>query len=119
MKFLGILKLPGNIALTQFTTLVPTGTTQTVTWANGSSQAIDLGSATGNVTLTLTGPLAGARYKIKVVQGAVARNLIWPAAVKWSAGVAPVITVTASAIDLIELYYDGTNYLGTFAQAFA
>lgn len=109
----------GNVAFQQATTVTPTGTTQTLTWANGIAQDLSLASASGDVTLTLSGPLKGATYRVRIVQGAVARNVIWPAAVKWPAGVAPVISVASGAIDSIELYYDGTNYLGTFSQAFA
>lgn len=113
------IQFSSNVALKQAATLVPAGTTQTVDWNNGSSHAIDLDSASGNVTLTLSNPLAGARYKIKVVQGATARNLVWPASVKWAGGVAPIISITDNAIDLVELYYDGSNYLGTYLQNFS
>ena len=112
----GVATFASNVAFSFASTLTPSGTTQTVNWTLGSSQKISLASASGNVTLTLSNPVAGGRYLIEVVQGASARNLVWPAAVKWPGGVAPVITVTNGKTDKIKLDYDGTNYLGEFAQ---
>jgi hypothetical protein len=101
------------------TIYTPSGTTQTVDWNNGNIQAIDLGSATGNVTLTFSNPHITA-YTLKVIQDNTAPlNLIYPASVKWVGGIAPVISTGASAIDTITFIYDGTNYLGTFNQAYS
>ena len=100
-------------------TLVPTGTTQTVDFATGRNQVIDLDSATGDVTLTLNNPVAGTVYTIKAIQGVVARDLIWPTAVLWPGGTPPVISIADNDLDVIQLFFDGTNYLGLFNQAFA
>lgn len=91
-------------------------TALTLNWQNGPAQSMTL---TGNVTLTLTNPESGAAYVIEILTGAGSFTVTWPASVKWPGGTAPTITATASATDLINLYYDGTNYLGSFAQAFA
>ena len=89
------------------------GTTQTIDWNNGNVQILSLGSASGNVTLTLINPVAGATYAIKVIQHpTAAKSLVWPAAAKWPGGTAPTISTGASAVDLITLYYDGSVYLG-------
>lgn len=109
----------GNVAYLPAVTLTTSSNAITVAWANGINQSIDLENASGTVTLTLTGPLIGATYKIEVIQGSVARNITWPVAVLWPGGTKPVISVANNAIDLIELFWDGTNYLGQFAQAFA
>lgn len=113
-----------NLALeastTVASTLTPTGTTQTVDFDLGKFQTIDLESASGNVTLTLSNPLPGQVYRILVIQdSAVPLNLIWPATVKWPGGTAPTISVGANAEDFITLVYNGTSYYGTFEQAFA
>lgn len=100
-------------------TLTTAGTTITVNWNTGNAQVIDLQGASGNVTLTLDNPLLGAAYVIKVIQGGTTRNLLWPAAVKWPGGVAPTISAANDAMDLITMFWDGTNYLATFQQAFA
>lgn len=111
--------LAGNFGVTQFTIQTTAGTTITLNWSNGASQAVDLQGASGDVTLTLSNPISGGQYSIKATQGSVARNLIWPATVKWPGGVAPTISAANDAMDFIRLYWDGTNYLATFAQAFA
>ena len=92
------------------------GSASTINWTNGPAQLITL---TGNVTLTFSNPESGAAYVIKIATGSGSYTVTWPNAVKWPGGTAPTITISASATDLINLYYDGTNYLGTFAQAFA
>ena len=99
--------------------LIPTGTTQTVDFAAGRNQVIDLDSATGDVTLTLDNPVAGVVYTIKPIQGAVARDLIWPASVLWPGGTPPVISTGDDEIDLVQLMYDGASFFGLFSQAFA
>lgn len=114
----GALDVAGNFATTQGATSTTAGTTITLSWLTASFHHIDLEGASGNVTLTLNSPRSGGRYTIKVTQGSVARNLVWPAAVKWPGGVAPTITITNDAIDFIQLYYDGTNYLATYHQNF-
>ena len=116
-----LVKLAKNAGAFQYpTTLTPAGTTQAIDWSNGSIQTIDLGSATGDVTLTaLSNPLAGGLYRIFVIQGATPRDLIWPASVKWPQGQKVILSTTASAVDMIELYFDGTNYYGAWDLAFA
>ena len=102
------------------TTSIPTGTTQTIDWENGNNQTLSLASASGDVTLTLSNPVTGGHYTIKVIQHAgTARNITWPAACKWPAGVTPTITVTLDSRDLITLFYDGTNYYCAALQAMA
>lgn len=95
--------------------LIPTGTTETVDWDNGNIQIIDLGSATGDVTLTLSNPLpgtAGARYLLKAIQGSPSRQLIWPGSVVWVDGTAPTLDVTDDYVHVFELLYDGSGYVG-------
>jgi hypothetical protein len=111
--------IAGNLGLTQFTTQTTAGTTITLNWNNGASQAIDLQGATGTVVVTLSNPISGGLYTVKVTQGSVARNITWPATVKWPGGTPPTISVANDAIDFIRMYWDGTNYLATFNQAFA
>ncbi|MDC1191199.1 hypothetical protein N8148_03260 [Gammaproteobacteria bacterium] len=104
------------------TTYTPTGTTQTITFANYDQMAIlDLGSATGDVTLTLSGMTAGGAYTMKVIQGATARNLIFPASVIASSSLAAwttadqtlVMTAVDDSVDVVGLTYDGTSTLMT------
>ena len=104
-------KLAKNIALAQALTLTPSGTTQTVDFNNGNTQKVDLSSATGTVTLTLSNPQTGGLYRIFLIQGATPRSITWPATVKWPQGVAAILSTTNGSVDVCELYYDGSNYL--------
>ncbi len=113
------MNVTGQVSQTIPSTLTTAGTTITVDWNNGNVEVIDLQGASGDVTLTLSNPKAGASYAVKVIQGSTPRNLVWPGTVKWAAGVVPVISVANDAIDLITMLWDGTNYLASFNQAYA
>ncbi|GAG86044.1 unnamed protein product, partial [marine sediment metagenome] len=107
-----VLSVIGQALSAQPSTLTPAGTTQTVDFDDGNGQVIDLGSASGNVTLTLSNPESGASYFIKFIQGATARTVILPSTVLLPDGSAPntlTISTTDNAIDSLTLYYDGTN----------
>lgn len=106
-------KLANNIALKQYATvLTPVGTTQTADWDNGNNQLVDLGSASGDVTFTLSNPQAGGKYVLIITQGATARDIIWPASVKWPQSQKPILSTVSGSVDKVELYYNGTNYFG-------
>ena len=47
-----------------------------------------------------------------VQDGTGSRTATWPASVKWPSGTAPTLTTTASSVDIVSFYYDGTNYYG-------
>jgi len=100
-----------NLALTQAATLTPVGTTETIDWNTGNKQVLDLSSATGNVTLTLNNPISGASYRIKVIQGATSRLIVWPSNVKWPQGEEFTQFHDINTINMVWLDYDGTDYL--------
>lgn len=111
----------GQMHSAQASAVVPAGTTATIDFDNGNAQVLDLGSATGDVTLTLSNPIGGSSYLILIIQGATARNVVLPATVLMAGGSAPntlTITATDNAIDVLTLYYDGTNYVAQHAKAF-
>jgi len=103
-----------NISAPQFGTTVqtftPTGTTQTIDWNSGQHVLLNLASATGNVTLTLNNPIAGARYLIRVTQGATARNLVFPAGTLQIGGGGVNYVGIASTVDVISVSWNGTTY---------
>ena len=101
----------GNIGNQIPAVMIPTGTTQTVNWNNGNRQVIDLATATGPVTLTFDNPLPGAVYILKGIQGPIARDFLYPAAVRWAGGVPPVVSVANDAVDLFAWLFDGTLFL--------
>lgn len=89
------------------------GTTPTLNCATGNSFAITL---SGNTTLSFSNVPSGAAYScvLKVVQGASAYTITWPAAVKWEDGLDPVLTGSSGAVDIFILYtHDGgSNWYG-------
>lgn len=107
------------------TTYTPTGTTQTVDYTAGNAYQLDLESATGNVTITLSNPPSTGIYGeiiIRVEQDSTTpRNLVWPASVKWPGGTAPTISTGANAVDIITLktWDAGTTWYGDFSQDYS
>jgi len=113
-------KLAKNIALGQASsTLSPSGTTQTVDLDNGVTQKLDLSSASGNVTLTISNAQSGGLYRLFVIQGATARDIVWPASVKWPQGQVAILSTANGSVDIVELYYDGTNYYADWQVGWA
>jgi len=85
-----------------------TSTALTIDWTISNKAKC---TATGAATLTFTAPAGPTNLVLKVVQDATGSRVItWPATVKWPGGTAPTLTTTASATDIIAMYYDGTNY---------
>jgi hypothetical protein len=75
----------------------------------------------GNRTLdNPTNMIDGGTYIVRVIQdGTGSRTLSYGANYKWVGGVAPVLTTTASAIDIITFTSDGTNMYGVISQGFS
>lgn len=87
------------------------GTSKTLTAESlGSLTNVTL---TGNVTFTFPTAAAGASFKLRLNTGAGSFTATWPSTVKWPAGSAPTVTVTASRSDDFEFTcFDGTNWHG-------
>mgnify|MGYP001050647778 CR=1 FL=1 len=93
-----------------------------------SSVTVDLGikdkfNVTVNgapITLALTNPIQGKTYKFVITQGATPDNFLFSGGtIIWEGGVAYTANATPNSVDSITLYYDGTNYLGTFGINYA
>ena len=104
-------KLSKNYGYTVAPTQTPAGTTATLNLDLGNVQTLDLGSATGNVTPTISNPQAGHKYVLLIIQAAVAKDIVWPSNCKFPQGQAPILTQTNDAVDKLEMYYNGTNFL--------
>jgi len=93
-------------------------TADTIDWTAGNKQKSTL---TGNVTFTFSPEPSGpCNLILKLIQDATgSRTVTWPADVKWPGGTAPTLTTTASAIDIVSFYYDGTDFYGQAALAFS
>jgi len=94
------------------------GTTGTLTPdpANGSVQKITL---TGNITINALGgtPAAGDSVTLIIVQPA-SGNYTLTSTMKFAGG-AKTLSKTSNYIDVLTIYYDGTNYLANLATNFS
>ena len=88
------------------------GATATIDWNDAQNQKITL---TANVTLTFTDLTEGTGVlHLKLIQDDTGnRTATWPNTVNWAGGTAPTLTTDADAVDLVSLYFDGTNYYGS------
>jgi len=93
-----------GVALTVPTLMEPAGTTQTITWTDGILQRLDLGSATGTVTITWAGAAAGRQLALEITQAATARAITWPATVDWDYGSAPTLSTGEDEVDIVHCY---------------
>ena len=88
----------------------------TINW-NGDNGHIATVTLGGDRTFAnMTNPRVGY-YLLHIIQdGTGSRTLSWGSIYKWPGGVAPVLTTTASARDLITFICDGTNMYGTYVN---
>lgn len=107
-----IQKIAGNQRLGEYDN-GSSGTSKTIDFANSPAHKVTL---TGNCTFTFSNPIAGQAYVLKTIGDGTVRTITWPASVKWVAGVPPTMTGTSGKYDLLNFYYDGTNYLGSYTQ---
>ena len=93
------------------------GTSQTLALTNGTVQTVTM---TGNCTFTMPTNTAGKSFILIATQDATGSRTAVFTSVKWPAGTAPTLTTTASTgRDILTFVADGTNWYGTYAQAFA
>lgn len=110
-------EVKGQIAPTNTSTYTPTGSTQIIDLNTGNFQILSLASAaSGDVTVTLSNALYGGSYAIKVIQHATTPVNVIFTGVLWAGGTGPTISTGASAVDIISLIYDGSNFYGSFVQ---
>ena len=93
------------------------GTSQTLALTNGTVQTVTM---TGNCTFTMPTNTAGKSFILIATQDATGSRTGVFTSVKWPGGTAPTLTTTASTgRDILTFVADGTNWYGTYAQAFA
>ena len=89
-------------------------TAVTLALTNGTVQTVTM---TGNCTFTMPTATAGKSFVLIVSSGAGSFTGTFTS-VKWPNNGAPTLTTTASRWDILTFFADGTNWYGTFAQAF-
>ena len=103
----------GSIKLASFNGEIDNGNSgaaDTINWTTGNNQRSTL---TANCTFTFTAPTGVSFLNLKIIQDATgSRTVTWPAGIIWAGGVAPTLSTTANRVDIVNFYYDGTNYYG-------
>jgi len=88
-----------------------------IDWDLSQKHKITLGA---NITFTFQTWQGPGNFVLRLVQdGTGSRTVTWPASVKWPGGTAPTLSTAAGAVDIISLYYDGTNYFGVASLDFS
>ena len=89
------------------------GSEKTIDFGNGQKQTLTL--TANNCTLTFTDPESQGNFLLKVKQDATGGHSVmnFPASVKTPAGLNFLFTTDANAIDILSIYYDGSNYFVT------
>lgn len=91
------------------------GASKTLDWVNSPAQKLLLTAA---CVLTLDNPVNGESYMLLLTRSGGSWAVTWPGNVKWANGVVPPPSA-AGQTDIINLFYDGTNYYGTGASNFS
>ena len=91
-----------------------TGTSQTIAITNSTLQTYTLND---NCTFTMPTADAGRSFTIFLKTGTGSFTATFTG-VKWPAGSAPTITTTASRMDILTFYSDGTNWYGNLVQEY-
>ncbi len=85
---------------------------------SGQKQTVNLNNAAP--TITLTAPPGVGNFLIRFVNTlGSAVTVTFSPVPKWGGGTALTITPTSGAVDIAGLYWNGTNYYGTFTNNFA
>ena len=107
-----------NPTVTNFTesplSIGNSGTSQTLSLTNGTFQTVTL---TGNCTFTMPSASGGKSFTLLANTGSGGFTATFTG-VKWTGGVTPVITTTASSLDIFSFISDGTNWYGSYIQNF-
>jgi|GEM_PF-4470549 len=79
------------------------------------------GNVSGLTFSNMPGAGNGASLMIRITQDSTPRTLAWPASFKWSGGVAPAISTSIGAVDVLAIttFDNGTTWDATLAKAFA
>ncbi len=92
------------------------GSAITINWANGDRQKLTISAA---CTISYSNAIAGQVLSLLIVENGTGNFSITLPTSKWPNGVAGVFTTTANAINLLNVFYDGTNYLTQLSSGYA
>jgi hypothetical protein len=116
----GALVFGTNPTITNYTEAVVaignTGTSQAISLTSGTVQTATL---TGNCTFTMPTNVAGKSFVLILNTGSSAYTATFTS-VKWPNNTAPTVTTGSATTryDIFSFFADGTNWYGSFVQAF-
>ena len=94
------------------------GASNTLALTSGTVQTATLTASTP-CTFTMPTATSGKSFMLQITQAATGMTTATFTGVKWTAGTAPTITATASAVDIISFVAIGSTWYGSYAQAYA
>lgn len=94
------------------------GASSTLALTNGTVLTATLTASTA-CTFTMPTATAGKSFILILTQASSGMTTATFTGVKWPGGTAPIITATASAVDIISFVANGSVWYGNAAQAFA
>jgi hypothetical protein len=119
----GTLNISGLTTITSYTeTVVALGTVTSTAQLAITAGTIITATLTASTPCTFAmpiSPVAGQSFVLRLTQAATGMTTAAFTGVKWPGGVAPTITATASAVDIISFVFVGGVWYGNAAQAFA
>jgi hypothetical protein len=90
---------------------IASSSTLAIDWRAGQKQRVEMSA---DCTFTFGAPEGVCNLMLRLVQdGTGGRDPTFPSSVKWQDGTAPTWATTANAVNVIAMYYDGTNYHAT------
>jgi hypothetical protein len=93
------------------------GSSKTIDWNNGNKQKMLLTAAP--CTVSFTNPPSPCNLLLKLTQDTGGSfTVTWPS-MKWVGAAAPTLSTAAGSVDIVALYFDGTNYWGQASLNFA
>jgi len=96
---------------TEVANTVASGGTATIDWREGNKQKLTVSE---NVTVSFTDPSNPCSLILRIIQSGAGNTTALPAGIKWAGGVAPTLSNGDGEVDIVSLYFDGTNYWGTY-----
>jgi hypothetical protein len=97
-----------------------TGNAVAVDLSQAPLELLDFTAATGTVTISLSNASVGQLYLFRITQGSTAYAATFPGNTKQRGGGGNVYTPSgAHAVDLVELIYDGSDFLLNLLPAYA
>jgi hypothetical protein len=95
------------------------GTSKTIDWSNGQKQSVTM---TASCTFTFGAPAGPSNLVLRCVQDATGgRVATWPSTVYAPGGKTSglILSTGANQIDLVSMYYNGTNYYATISKNYS